>query len=149
MTISLFVTLVFGMIDLSLALFRKHVVSEAARQGARMATVHGYLAPSSSKMTAWGPTPSYYPALPNQSIYASSNFYSVQADAPADELAAAVRPYLVGVDPSTVTIQILWPDGDNDLGNRVSVTVTVPYRHLFIGPDSINLGATSTMTVVH
>ena len=28
-----FVTLVFGMIDLSIALFRKHVVSEAARQG--------------------------------------------------------------------------------------------------------------------
>ena len=48
MTISFFVTLVFGMIDLSIALFRKHVASEAARQGARIATVHGYLAPSSS-----------------------------------------------------------------------------------------------------
>ena len=63
MVTSFFVTLVFGMIDLSLALFRKHVASEAARQGARIASVHGYLAPSSSNMNAWGPTPSYYPAL--------------------------------------------------------------------------------------
>ena len=63
MITSFFVTLVFGMIDLSLALFRKHVASEAARQGARIATVHGYLAPAGSTMNAWGPTPSYYPAL--------------------------------------------------------------------------------------
>ena len=152
MVTSFFVTLVFGMIDLSIALFRKHVVSEAARQGARVATVHGYLAPTSSNMNAWGPTPSYYPTLPNQSIYASSNSYTVQANARSDELAGAISPYLVGLDPSTVTIQIVWPDGNNDLGNRVSVTVTVPSRHpvpLFFGTDSINLGATSTMTVVH
>ena len=80
-------------------------------------------------MNAWGPTPSYYPALPGQSVYASSNSYTALADAPSDELAGAIRPYLVGLDPSTVTIQIAWPDGNNDLGNRVTVTVTVPYRH--------------------
>jgi len=149
MVTSCFVTLVFGMIDLSIALFRKHVVSEAARQGARMATVHGYLAGASSTMNAWGPTPSYYPALTTQSIYASSSSYTVQANVSSDELAGAISPYLVGLDPSTVTIQLVWPDGNNDLGNRVSVTVTVPYSHLFLGPDSINLDATSTMTVVH
>jgi hypothetical protein len=148
-TTSLFVTLVLGMFDLSLALFRKHVASESARQGARIATVHGYLAPFSSTMNAWGPPPSYYPALAQQSVYASSKSYTVQADAASDELAAVIRPYLVGIDPSTVTIQIAWPDGNNDLGNRVSVTVTVPYHHLLIGSGSINLGATSTMTVVH
>jgi hypothetical protein len=149
MVTSFFVTLVFGMIDLSIALFRKHVVSEAARQGARIATVHGYLAGASSTMIAWGPTPSYFPALTQRSVYAGSNSYSVQADSSSDELADAIRPYLVGLDPSTVTLQIVWPDGNNDLGNRVSVTVTVPYSHLFLGADSINLGATSTMTVVH
>ena len=82
-------------------------------------------------------------------MYASSNSYTVQADASSDELAGVIRPYLVGLDPSTVTIQIVWPDGDNDLGNRVRVTVTVPYSHVFLGPDPINLSATSTMTVVH
>ena len=147
-----FVTLVFGMIDLSLALFRKHVASEAARQGARIATVHGYLAPAYSGMNSWGPIPSYYPALQRQSIYASSNSYTVQADTSSDELAGAIRPYLVGLDPSTVTITIAWPDGNNDLGNRVTVTLAVPSRHpvpLFFGTDLMNLGATSTMTVVH
>jgi hypothetical protein len=137
------------MIDLSIALFRKHVASEAARQGARIATVHGYLAPSDSNMNAWGPTPLYYPALVTRSVYTSSNPYTVQADSASDELAGAIRPYLVGLDPSTVTIQIAWPDGNNDLGNRVRVTVTVPYRHLFLGTDLFNVGATSTMTVVH
>jgi Flp pilus assembly protein TadG len=152
MITAFFVTLVFGMIDLSLVLFRKHVASEAARQGARIATVHGYLAPADSNMNSWGPTPTYYPALTAQSLYASSNSSTVEADATADDLACAIRPYLVGLDPRTVTIQIAWPDGSNDLGNRVSVTLTVPYRHpipLFFGADSINLGATSTMTVVH
>ena len=125
---------------------------EAERQGARIASVHGYLAPASSQMNSWGPTPSYYPALQGRSVYASSSSYTVQADAPADELAGAIRPYLVGLDPSTVTIQIAWPDGNNDLGNRVAVTLTVPYRHpipFIFGADSINLGATSTMSVVH
>jgi Flp pilus assembly protein TadG len=149
MVTSCFLTLVFGMIDLSIALFRKHIVSEAARQGARIAIVHGYLAGSSSTMDAWGPGPSYYSALTTHSIYANSTSYTVQANVSSDELAGAISPYLVGLDPGKVTIQIAWPDGNNDPGNRVSVTVTVPYSHLFIGPDSINLSATSTMIIVH
>jgi Flp pilus assembly protein TadG len=148
----LFVTLVFGLIDLSLAVFFKHVASEAARQGARIAIVHGYLAPNDSNMNAWGPAPSYLPELAEQSIYASSSSYTVQADASSDELAGAIRPYLVGLDPSNVTIHIDWPDGNNDLGNRVSVTVSAPFRHplqILFGSDPIILGATSIMTVVH
>ena len=86
------------------------------------------------------------------SLYASSTSYTVQADNPSDELAGTIRPYLVGLDPSTATIQIQWPDGSNDLGNRVTVTVTAPYRtiSLFVfGDHTITLVASSTMTIAH
>ena len=76
---SVFVALVFGMIDLGIALFQKHVASEAARQGARNAIVHGYLAPSDSTMNAWGPTPSFYPPLTGHSLYAGSACTTVPA----------------------------------------------------------------------
>lgn len=149
---TLFLTLVFGMLDLGGALFRNHVACEAARQGARNAIVHGYLSPHNSTMNAWGPTPSYYPALTSGSLYSSSTSYTVQADDPSNELASTIRPYLAGIDPSTVTIQIEWLDGNNDLGNRVRVTVSVPYRTItlfFFSDQTISLVVSSMMTIVH
>jgi Flp pilus assembly protein TadG len=148
----LFLTLVFGMFDLGIALFRMHVSSEAARQGARIAIVHGYLAPNSSTMNAWGPAPSYFSALTSQSLYANATSYTVQADDPADELAGTIRPYLVGIDPSTATIGIQWPDGDNGSGSRVSVSVTAPYHRLMpflSGDGTTTISGSSTMTIVH
>jgi hypothetical protein len=152
-TISLFLTMVFGMLDLGIALFRKHVVTEAARQGARNAIIHGYFAPNNSTMNAWGPTPSYYPPLPSsQSLYSSAQFYAMQADNTSEELVSTIRPYLAGLDPSTVQIRINWLDGNNDTGNRVTVDVIVPYQHIvpFIFNNStITLGGSSTMTILH
>ena len=52
--LTLFLTLVFGMLDLGIAVFRYHIVCEAARQGARQAIVHGKL---SDKLGTWGPAP--------------------------------------------------------------------------------------------
>src|SRR4051794_23949612 len=149
---TLFLTLVFGMLDLGGALFRSHVACQAARQAARQAIVHGYLSLHNPAIHAWGPTPSYYPAPTSGSLYSSSTSCTVRADHPSDELARTVRPYLAGLDPSTVTIRIEWPDGDNDPGNRVTVTVTVPYRSstlLFRGEHEITLVASSTMAIVH
>jgi hypothetical protein len=149
---TLFLTLVFGMLELGGALFRNHLVCEAARQGARNAIVHGYLAPHNSTMNAWGPAPSYYPAPPSGSLYSRSTSYTVQADNPSDELARTIRPYLGGIDPGTVTIRIEWPDGDNDLGNRVTVTVSAPYRTITLFPFGalpITLVASSTMSIAH
>jgi hypothetical protein len=151
-SISLFLTLVVGMLDLGITLFRRHVLSQAARQGARIAIVHGYLAPNHSAADSWGPTPSYFPALGSRSLYADAAYQEVRADDPNDALAAAIRPYLPGIDPSTVTLQIAWPEGDNDVGNRVTVTVTAPASHVLrmfaTGPGAV-LGASSTMTIVH
>jgi Flp pilus assembly protein TadG len=149
---TLFLTLVFGMLELGAVLFRNHLACEAARQGARNAIVHGYLSQHNSTMNAWGPTPTYYPGLTSGSLYSNSTSHTVSADNPSDELAGTIRPYLAGLDPSTVTIQILWPDGNNDPGNRVTVTVTTSYQTitLFIfGNQTIPLVASSTMTIVH
>jgi Flp pilus assembly protein TadG len=149
---SLFLSLVFGMLDLGGALFRKHITCEAARQGARAAIVHGYFSSRNSTMDSWGPTPPYYPVLTSRSLYASSASYTVQADSASDELALTIRPYLAGLDPSTVTIQIQWPDGNNDLGNRVSVTVRTSYQTITLFSFSnlpITLVASSTMTIAH
>jgi hypothetical protein len=148
---TVFVILVFGMIDLGMALFHKHVVSEAARQGARNAIVHGYLAPTHSRMNAWGPTPSYYPPLTSHSAYAGSTSTTVRGDDSSDELAGTIMPYLVGLDPGTVTITIQWPDGNNDVGNRVTVFVTTTYQPpvpLVFG-DGMTIADSSTMTIVH
>jgi Flp pilus assembly protein TadG len=148
----LFLTLVFGMLDVGGALFRNHVACEAARQAARNAIVHGYLSPRYSTMKAWGPTPSYYPAPTSRSLYSSSTSCTVRADDPSDELAGTIKPYLAGLDPATVTVRIEWPDGDNDPGNRVKVTVTAPYRTISLfhfGDHTITLVGSSTMTIVH
>jgi Flp pilus assembly protein TadG len=150
--ITVFLTLVFCMLNLGIVMFRKHIVTEAARQGARSAIVHGYLASNNHGMNAWGPTPPYLPALTSRSIYSGSTSYTVKADDTSDDLASTVRPYLVGLDPSAVTIQIRWPDGDNALGSRVTVSVTavgpnpMPFNP---GGASVTLGASSTMTILH
>jgi hypothetical protein len=149
---SVFVTLIFGMIDLGIALFHKHVVSEAARQGTRNAIVHGYLAPSGTTMNAWGPTPPYLPPLSGHSLYAGSTCTSVPADDPSDELARTIMPYLAGIDPSTVTITIQWPDSNNDAGNRVTVSVTATHRPpvaFLFGASPSAIGDSSTMTIMH
>jgi hypothetical protein len=149
---SVFVTLVFGMIDLGITLFHKHVVTEAARQGARNAIVHGYFAPSGTTMNAWGPTPAYFPPLKENSLYAGSTSTTVPAGDPSDELANTIVRYLAGVDPSTVTITIQWPDGNNDVGNRVTVSVTTTYEPpvpFVFGDSPISISGSSTMIIMH
>src|SRR5262249_50747461 len=55
-TFGAFLLLAVGMIDMGVAVFQKHIVSEASRQGARIAAVHGSLAPSGWNGGNWGTT---------------------------------------------------------------------------------------------
>src|SRR3954454_10658349 len=82
-----FLTLIFGMLDLAIAVFRRHLISEAARMGARQAAVHGSLAPSGWNGGPWGP----------------AAFGPVAATS-TDVKVAAITPYLGGMDPATVNI---------------------------------------------
>ena len=126
-------TLVFGMLDLGVAIFRHHNLAQAARQGARKAIVHGNL---SSQLGAWGP-----------------ETVTCKASDPSP-IAEAIRPFLVSLDLSKVDIVVEWLDGGNDgmSGHRVQVRVSAPYKPIMtfiFGNPSFTLRAESTMPIAH
>jgi len=133
LVLMLFLTLVLGMLDLGIAVFRYHIVAEAARQGARRAIVHGKLA---DKLGVWGP----------------ESFSVTGEDGHA--LVTGIQPLLEGLDLSQVTVTAEWPDGGNDpqADNRVRVTVSVPYQPIMIfifGDYPLTLTGSSTMYIAH
>lgn len=132
---TVFFVLVFGMLDLGLGLFRQSLISQAARQGARQAAVHGRLAPAGWNGGAWGPTTIDVPATAN-----------------GIPLVAAVQPFLVGFDLDQTRVKAEWIDGANDVEDRVRVTVTTTYQPMFafiFGGQGIPLSASSTMPIAH
>lgn len=131
--LSVFVTLILGVVDLGYGVFRHHVLSQASRQLARQAIVRGELA---DELQAWGPAE-----------------ISVTADA-GNAVTDFIGPKLVGWNLSEVSVNVSWIDGDHDVrdGNRVHVKMTAPYRPIMtfiLGNPSIDLYASSTMTMAH
>jgi hypothetical protein len=132
-------TLMLGMVDMGVGIFRMHVISEAARQGARQASVHGTLAdptpPKSGLLGQWGPT-TVGPVAANS----------------GNTQVAGMLPYLHGVDLSTTQITFQWPDGNNNVESRVEVTVTAtwtPIMTSLFGASAYTLSASSTMPIAH
>ena len=127
-----FMTLVLGMLDLGIGVFRYHLVSEAARQGARQAIVHGKLAPP--QQAQWGPTT-----------------IDVTANTTGVPLVDAIKPFLVGFDLSQTHVKAEWIDGGGDPDMRVRVTVSCPYQPFItsIFRNPYNLSASSTMLITH
>jgi len=131
--LSVFITLILGVVDLGYGVFRQHVLSQAARQLARQAIVRGSLA---DELEAWGPTA-----------------ISATADA-GNSVTDYIAPKLIGWNLSEVRVDVAWIDGDHDVrdGNRVQVEMSAPYRPVMtfiFGNPSINLYASSTMTMAH
>ena len=132
LVIVVFLTVILGTLDLCLGVFRNNTLSQAARQLARQAVVHGSLSSS-----PWGPT-AYGPVAANDS----------------GAITTALQPYLVGMDPADVTVTVTWPDGGNapDQGCRVQVALSTPYRPtmtFLFGNPTYTLTATSTMPIAH
>jgi Flp pilus assembly protein TadG len=130
--LSVFLLLVIGTFDLGIATYRFNTISQAARQGARQAMVHGSLAPPA--MTSWGPG-TYSGTAGDGSVYAQ-----------------AVSPMLVGFTLNNVTIQVEWPDGGNVLQQHVRYTVTTTYRPILtsaFSKSTYTLTAASTMPIAH
>jgi Flp pilus assembly protein TadG len=130
--VSVFLTLVLGMLDLGIAVFRYHLLAQAARQGARQAIVHGSMA---DRLGPWGPAT-----------------YTGTSDVDGHPIVAAIRPSLVGLHLSQVTIQAEWPDADNKFEQRVRVTVSAPYQPMMtfiFGNPTFTLQGTSTMRIAH
>lgn len=145
-----FLTVVFGMVELSVAVFRYHIVSQAARQAARMAIVHGELAPPT--MTDWnaaygGGTNKFGP----QTISTAAADNEIIYGKPGDTGFPGITKYIAGLDPAGTTIQLEWIDGDTRLGSRVRATVTTTYSPLitFLFSDDFTLTGQSVMQIAH
>lgn len=127
----IFLILVFGMLDLSIAVFRWHMLANAAREGARKAIVHGAMAPES-----WGPAP-----------------ITTTADqTTAHPIVPILQPFLVGNELADVTIVVEWPEGSNALEKPVRVTLRSPYRPVagfIFGGTPFNLEGSSTMLIMY
>ena len=132
MVLAACVLLLFGMLELSLALVRHSVMSEAARRVARAAIVHGDR--SAPAQDPWGPAP--------LSVNAAD-------DHPA---AAAARLVLMTINPAEVEIELTWPEGGNQAGQQVRVATRFTHRPIVPVPgwyDELSLQAVSTMQIAH
>lgn len=130
--LGVFLFIVFGMLDVGLAVLRNNTLSEAARKVAREAIVHGELA--SPERTVWGP-----------------QAYSATAD-DTSEMAQVLRSVLVAMKPADVSLHIEWLDGGNAVDQRVRVTVSYEHKPMIpfiLGGASLDLSAASTMRIVH
>lgn len=128
----IFTIAVLGMCEIGFAVFRYHTAGEAARQGARLAIVRGELA--EPEMTVWGPTE------------------YLQAASTDDEKCNAMRNHMTGLDIPGTFIHMEWLDGNTEVGGRVRVTVTTPYRPMLtamLGSADWTLSGTSTMYIAH
>src|SRR4051794_22710849 len=91
-TTSAFMTLLLGTIDMGVAVFHMHIVSEAARQGARRAACQGALAPSKLNGGPWGPAA-----------------FSGDGNS-TDPKVTSIKPCMTGLDLANTTINVTWPD---------------------------------------
>src|SRR3954447_20628218 len=99
-TTSVLLTLMIGTVDMGVAVFRMHVISEAARQGARRAICQGTLALSTYNGGPWGPTGGPY----------SQQLVGIGGANASDPRVSTIQPFLSTLDPSSVTITTTWPD---------------------------------------
>ena len=108
----LFLTLTLGMLDLGVGVFRSHILSQASRQAARRAAVHGERA---TALGSWGP--------------ATIDVVATASGVPiVGGVNDGIQGMLVGCDLSRTRIQVEWLDGDNKVDQQVKVTVTSPYK---------------------
>ena len=129
-----FLTAVFGMLELSIAVFHYHGVSQAARHGARLAIVRGELATTLGK---WDP-----------SVLGNTHSALLSANDPVSNL---IRPYAVGIKPADTTVTITWPDATNKLESLVQVQVVTVHQPFvtFLFSSNWTLTGRSTMPIAH
>ena len=130
--LAVFLTIVFALFDLGLAVMRENSLAEAARRLARAAIVHGDLA--EPEQNSWGP----------------ARYSGTAAD--DTEYAEAIQLALVTIDPADVEIEITWPDNDNQTGDRVTVAVRYDHHTILprvLGASTMELVGRSTMRIEH
>jgi hypothetical protein len=136
-----FILLTFGMFDLGLGVFHYHVLTNAARQAARRAIVHGA---NANVLGVWNPGSN------------ASQLTDVKRDGTTINFDKEIQDLLILCDLEHTTITLEWIDGNNAAGSRVRATITSPYQPLvnlrwngnpLLTP--FTLRAVSTMQISH
>jgi hypothetical protein len=109
---------------------RENTLAEGARRLARQASLRGEK--SAIDHAEWGPV------------------RRIESADDSTELATAARSKLLMVDPGAVQIDVIWPDGRNRPGDRVTVVLT--YEHhttlpFLFGSEPLELRGESTMRI--
>jgi Flp pilus assembly protein TadG len=141
--IPVFLLIVLGTIDLGLAVFRYNTLSQAARQGARQAVVHGELALPAFNGGSWMPAPAG--GQPPQ-------VGPLDMTNTSSPLVQAVKPTLAGCPEGSTTVTAVWLDSEDKTGDRVRVTVASTYQPVvtwIFGGTAFSLRSSSTMPVAH
>lgn len=118
--------------DYGLATFRQNTLAASSRWLAREVIVHG--AEAAPEMTAWGPLA----------------FSGDAAD--SSPIAVTASTLLATMRKDDVEVEVEWPDGGNEVGDRVHVTLR--YRHepllpLLLSPTARQLKAECVMRIAH
>ncbi len=70
----------------------------------------------------------------------------------AADIAAFIQPMLVHFNPAEVDVTVAWPEGGNEFGQPVTITLSAPFRPMMtfiFGNPTITLTAESTMSIAH
>jgi len=132
-TMPIYLLIVLGTLDLGMAVFRQHQVTNAANLLSRKAATHGSRA---SRLGVWGP----------------ATITGTAADATVVGQFVAAR--IPGPDPADVTYRIEWPDGGNDArsDHRTKVTVTADHRLVItslFGVEPMTIRSSITSAITH
>jgi Flp pilus assembly protein TadG len=130
--LSVFLLILFAMLDLGLLVLNYNTLCEAARRLARQAIVHGQMA--APVQTVWGP---------DQVTGTGSD---------RTDYAAALSPELVTFELGNVNYSIEWPAGTNRPDDPVQVTVTYAYQPIIpfvLGGSAVPIRAVTNMSVEH
>lgn len=124
-----FFLLIFSLVDVSRGVWNYNTLSQATREGARYAIVHGADSADPS-----GPGGAYYSAPSTDT-----------------KITDTVEKFGGSLNDSQLTVSSEWLDGTNLEGNRVKVTSKYDYEPIFgiFGILSFTMTSSSTMLVTN
>ena len=125
----LFVLLALGTIDTARAVWNYNALSEATREGARYAIVHG-----SQSADPSGPSSTHYTAPSTDT-----------------KVTQAVQQFSSGLSSSKLTVLSQWLDSSNQAGKRVKVTSQYQFKPFFnfVGAFTFTMSSSSTMSIAY
>ena len=132
--LSAVITLIVGCLDFSLAAYKSQVLNHIAQRIGRAAVIHGSFSNTSWNGGHWGPA----------TITTDLNS--------ADPVATVGHTISSGLHKSSVTIELTWPNGNNNPGSPVIVQASMKWSPMFInmfGYQLITLRGRSYQIIQH